>query len=88
MSKVSPFAIVTSDMTLEEILQYGPTVRRVLRRLGFPDCTICSVRFDETLEEAVLNYGLDLEKVLMKLNATILKERVIESNLRQRRGTA
>ena len=87
MFKVSPFAIVTSDMTLEEILQYGPTVRRVLRRLGFPDCTGCSVRFDETLEEAVLNYGLDLEKALMALNATIVKERTIASNLRQR-GTA
>ena len=73
MFKVSPFAIVTSDMTLEEILQYGPTVRRVLRRLGFPDCTGCSVRFDETLEEAVLNYGLDLEKALMALNATIVR---------------
>ncbi len=88
MSKVSPFTIVASDMTLEETLQYGPTVRRVLRRLRFPDCTRCSVRFDETLEEAVLNYGLDLEKVLMVLNATIVKERVLESNLRQRRGTA
>ena len=86
MYKVSPFSIVVSDMTLAEILQYGPTVRRVLRRLGFPDCTRCSVRFDETLEEAVLNYGLDLEKVLMTLNATIVKERVIESKLR--RGTA
>ena len=88
MSKVSPFSIVASDMTLEEILQYGPTVHRVLRRLGFPDCTVCSVRFDETLEEAVVNYGLDLEKVLMALNATIVKKRTIASNLRQRRGTA
>jgi len=88
MSKVSPFSIVASDMTLEEILQYGPTVRGVLRRLGFPDCTNCSVRFDETLEEAVLNYGLDLEKVLMVLNATIVKERIIASKMKRRRGTA
>ena len=89
MSKVSPFSIVTSDMTLEEILQYGPTVQRVLRRLGFPDCTGCSVRFDENLEEAVLNYGLDLEKVLMTLNATIVKERTLVSKEKTRgRGTA
>lgn len=88
MSKISPFSIVASDMTLEEILQYGPTVRRVLRRLGFPDCTVCSVRFDETLEEAVANYGLDLEKVLMTLNATIVKERRVVSKLKRRRGTA
>ena len=88
MSKVSPFSIVASDMTLEEILQYGSTVQRALRRLGFPDCTRCSVRFDETLEEAVLNYGLDIEKVLMALNATIVKERAIALKLKRRRGTA
>ena len=88
MSKVSPFAIVAPDMMLEEILQDGPTVRIVLRRLEFPDCTVCSVRFDETLEQAGLNYDLHLEKVLMALNATIVKERTIASNLRQRRGTA
>jgi hypothetical protein len=87
MSKVSPFSIVTSDMKLEEILQYGSTVRRVLRRLGFPDCTSCSVRYDETLEEAVLNYGFDLEKVLMALNATIVKERRLASK-GKKRGTA
>lgn len=87
MSKVSPFSIVVPDMTLEEILQYGPTVQRVLRRLGFPDCTVCSVRFDETLEEAVANYGLDLEKVLMTLNATVVKERTLTSK-GKKRGTA
>ena len=86
MSKVSPFSIVTSEMTLEEILQYGPTVQKVLRRLGFPDCTKCSVRFDETLEEAVLNYDLDLEKVLMTLNATVVKERRLVSK-GKKRGT-
>ena len=87
MSKVSPFSIVTSDMTLEEILQYGSTVPRALRKLGFPDCTSCSVRYDETLEEAVLNYGLDLERVLMALNATIVKERRLASK-GKKRGTA
>ena len=86
MSKVSPFSIVTSEMTLEEILQYGPTVQKVLSRLGFPDCTKCSVRFDETLEEAVLNYDLDLEKVLMTLNATVVKERRLVSK-GKKRGT-
>ena len=87
MSKVSPFSIVASDMTLEQILQHGVEVHRSLRRLGFPDCTKCSVRFDETLEEAVQNYGLDLEKVLMTLNATIVKER--RRQLKQKtRGTA
>ena len=86
MPKVSPFDIVTSDMTLEEILQFGSTVRKVLRRLGFPDCTNCTVRFDETLEEAVLNYGLDLDKVLMTLNATIVKERTKASKSKNKRG--
>jgi len=76
MSKVSPFSIVTSDCTIESILQSGVCVKRVLLRLGFPDCTRCGVRFDETLEEATLNYGLNLETVLMALNANLLKERV------------
>jgi hypothetical protein len=76
MSKVSPFSIVTSDCTIESILQSGVCVKKLLLRQGFPDCTRCSVRFDETLAEATLNYGLDLETVLMALNANLLKERV------------
>ena len=89
MSKVSPFSIVTSDMTLEEILQYGPTVQRALRRLGFPDCTVVQYVSMKHWRKAVLNYGLDLEKVLMTLNATIVKERTLVSKEKTRgRGTA
>ena len=76
MSKVSPFSIVTSDCTIESILQSGVCVKKLLLRLGFPDCTRCSVRFDETLKEATLNYRLNLEAVLMALNANIVKERM------------
>ena len=88
MSKVSPFAIVALDMRQKGILHYGPTVRRVLRRLEFPDCARCFVRFDETLEEVVLNYVPDLGKVFMACNATIVKERTMASKLQRRRGIA
>ena len=76
MSKVSPFFIVTPESTLESILGAGTCAGVVLTKLGFPDCKTCSVRFDETLAEAALNYGLNLETVLMALNANLLKERV------------
>ena len=76
MSKVSPFSIVTSDCTIDSILQSGVCAEKVLSSLGFPDCAHCSVRFDETLEEATVNYGLNLEAVLMALNANLVKERV------------
>lgn len=72
----SPFAIVDAEQTMDTVLKHGVDVQRTLRRLGFPDCSACSVRFDETLEEAVLNYGLDLERVLMTLNAVLTKTRV------------
>lgn len=75
----SPFAIVDADETIEQLLDRGMCVQRALRRLGFPDCTGCSVRFDETLAEAVLNYGLNLERVLMTLNAVLIKEGMLVS---------
>ena len=75
MSKISPFVIVDAQQTINAVLVQGAGVECALRRLGFPDCTKCSVRFDETLEEAVMNYGLDLEKVLMVLNAILIKQR-------------
>ncbi len=76
MPKQSPFAIVVANSTLAFVLEQSPTMSFLLRRLGFPDCQTCSVRFDETLAEAVVNYQLDLEQVLMTLNATLLKERI------------
>lgn len=76
MPKQSPFAIVVPTSTLAFVLEQSPTMSTLLRRLGFPDCRTCSVRFDETLAEAAINYQLDLELVLMTLNATLLKERI------------
>lgn len=75
----SPFDIVDAAETIDQLLNRGVCVQRTLRRLGFPDCTTCSVRFDETLEEAVLNYGLVLERVLMTLNAVLIKEGCLRS---------
>lgn len=58
-------------MTIERALARSPRAREVLKRHHLPDCSGCTVRFDETLDEATQAYGLDLDHLLVDLNALI-----------------
>jgi hybrid cluster-associated redox disulfide protein len=57
------------EMTMEAVLRRHPGATAVLARHGLPGCGGCAVRFDETLGEAALAYGLHLSELLIELDA-------------------
>ena len=57
-----------AGMTMAAVLRRHPGARAVLAELGLPGCHGCSVRHDETLEEAVEAYAFDGEDLLRRLN--------------------
>ena len=63
--------IITKDMTIDMAWKSHPQARDVFARRHLPNCDGCSVRFDETLEEASEFYGFDLEGLLEELQALI-----------------
>lgn len=65
---VPPEGPVHADLTLDNLIR-RPGVREVLRQHGLPDCSGCSVRHDETLQEAIDAYQLDGEALLAALQA-------------------
>lgn len=57
-----------AGMTMAAVLRRHPGAQDVLAELGLPGCHGCSVRHDETLEEAVEAYAFDGEDLLRRLN--------------------
>jgi len=66
-----PSGPFVGTMTMSEVLRRHPSAGRVLSELGLPDCTGCSVRFDETLVEAAEAYGFDLTYTLARLQRLV-----------------
>ena len=62
------------DMTLDQVWRRHPGVRGVFARHHLPACDGCSVRFDETLEEACAAYGIDRASLLAALDALFQAE--------------
>ena len=62
---VSPFR---ADMTIEEAWTHHPQAPEVFQRFHLPACSGCAVRFEETVEEAMSAYGIDLHSFLAALN--------------------
>ena len=58
-------------MTMAAVLRRHPGAQSVLAELGLPGCHGCSVRHDETLEEAVEAYAFDGADLLRRLNALL-----------------
>ncbi len=61
----------SADMTVDLAWRRHPRAREVFARHHLPACDGCSVRFDETLEEAARAYGLDLATLLAQLSALL-----------------
>lgn len=66
-----PSGAFAATMTMSEVLRRHPSSGRVLLELGLPDCTGCSVRFDETLAEAAHAYGFNLAHTLARLQQLV-----------------
>ena len=60
--------ILTKDMTIGEVVRQKPESVEVLMGFGM-GCVGCPSAQAETLEEAAMVHGLDLEALLAKLNA-------------------
>ena len=58
-------------LSMAMVLRRHPRARDVLAQVGLPGCQGCSVRHDETLEEAIEAYAFDGPALLAKLNALL-----------------
>ena len=66
-----PSGPFSGEMTMAQVLRRHPAAGGVLATEGLPDCSGCSVRFDETLAEAADAYGFDLEVLLARLQQAL-----------------
>ena len=60
--------IITKDMTIGEVVRQKPESVEVLMGFGM-GCVGCPSAQAETLEEAAMVHGLDLDALMAKLNA-------------------
>ena len=61
-------AKVTKDMLIGQLITLDPNIAPILMRAGM-HCLGCPASQAETLEEACMVHGIDVEEVLEKLNA-------------------
>lgn len=61
-------ADITKDMTIGEILRVAPEVAPVLMEAGM-HCLGCPSAQAESLEEAAMVHGLDIDTLMEKINA-------------------
>jgi hybrid cluster-associated redox disulfide protein len=59
---------ITKDMTIGEVVRQKPESVEVLMGFGM-GCVGCPSAQAETLEEAAMVHGLNLEELLTKINA-------------------
>lgn len=60
--------MITKDMKIVEVLQVNPNTARVFSSYGM-GCIHCLLANGESVEEAALHHGIDVEEMLAKLNA-------------------
>ena len=59
---------ISKDMTIGEILRTQPTVGGILMEAGM-HCLGCPSAQNETLEEAAMVHGMDIEELMNKIAA-------------------
>ena len=58
---------ITKDQTIAEALKADPKTVQVFLRHGM-HCFGCHISFDETVEEAAIAHGVDVEQLIKELN--------------------
>ena len=58
---------IKKDMTISQLLEIDQTLADVLMGFGM-FCVLCHMGENETIEQAALAHGIDLEFLLEKLN--------------------
>lgn len=61
---------VSKEMTIGEILAINPMVAPILMEIGM-HCLGCPSAQGETLEEAAMVHGIDVELLVEKINAAL-----------------
>ena len=61
---------VSKEMTIGEILEINPMVAPILMEIGM-HCLGCPSAQGETLEEAAMVHGIDVELLVEKINAAL-----------------
>ncbi|MEY8001462.1 DUF1858 domain-containing protein [Clostridium sp. JNZ X4-2] len=61
---------ITKDMTIGEIIGLHPRHAETLMTFGM-GCVACSASQGETLEEAAMVHGIDVDNLLRALNALV-----------------
>lgn len=59
---------ITKDMTIGEILRTNPEVAPILMEAGM-HCLGCPASQGESLEEAAMVHGMDIDTLMEKINA-------------------
>lgn len=59
---------ITKDMTIGEILQVNPKVAPILMGAGM-HCLGCPSAQGETLEEAAMVHGMDIDELMKQIDA-------------------
>lgn len=60
---------ITKNMTIGEMLRLNPNVAPILMEAGM-HCLGCPSAQSETLEEAAMVHGMDIEVLMSKIQAT------------------
>lgn len=59
--------MITKDMTIGEVVNSSPDKAQVLQSFGM-GCVFCPAAATETIAEASVAHGIDLEELLAALN--------------------
>ena len=65
--------LITKDMTIMEAMQIKPEVAPILMSVGM-HCVTCSAAMGETIEEAAMVHGFDVEDILEAINGSAEQE--------------
>ena len=60
--------MITKDMTIGELLEKAPEKADILLEAGM-HCLGCPASQGETIEEACMVHGIDVDEIIAKLNA-------------------
>ncbi len=60
--------MITKDMKIVEVLQVNPNTARIFTSYGM-GCIHCLLANSETVGEAAIHHGVDVEEMLAQLNA-------------------
>lgn len=64
---------ITKDMTIDQAMQVSPMVAPLLMSTGM-HCVTCFAAQGETIEEAAIVHGYDVDEILEMLNENIENE--------------